>query len=257
MLYLATLANKFYQLVLTASNYPVCRGCKTADPYAAPDKPDNTRFCSECKQLGMKDPSPPEPKSVPAKGSLPDSSSAEAIREAVARMLAKEPNGIIPLPGFMNRTADEFIDMYPALPQDELMEVLDARIHDFIARHRNVFQLDGKKITVNRNAFASIKPKQRVLTSQEARQVVIEGIYDYITAYPTTKIPVNQLERKVWESYVDAGGSKGKTQAQRAGAYDDMMEALHEMIQKHPDIFPKIPGMHGGILIDSVKFSAL
>lgn len=54
-LILKKLAKRFAK-ILSASVYPTCRGCQTANPYAEADSPDNTFFCNSCKALGLKDP---------------------------------------------------------------------------------------------------------------------------------------------------------------------------------------------------------
>jgi hypothetical protein len=270
MFYLAKLANKFYQLVLTASNHPTCRGCKAAYPYGASDKPDNTLFCSECKQLGMKDPSPPAPKSVPAIGKADMLSAEECsqiIMQGLTEYCATFPSvQVAPFSFYANYIWQGYAlnggvkgkdILQRAKEEQQVEDALFAYIH---ANPQIWTRVKGGQggFKFDQAAFASsAPPPQRTLSPQEAKQAVLDGINDYIMGAPNTPIPVTQLERSVWESYVDMGGVKGKTQRQRAGAYDEMMEALHEMIRKHPDVFSKIPGFRGGILIDGTKISTL
>lgn len=170
MKYLLKVATEFCQLVF-ASSYPTCRGCLNTNPYATPDKDDNTFFCRECKSLGATDPSPPPP--TPAQKDSQDE--------------------------------DEF--GYP---------ILSSPWDDFVLEQTKQLHEDHPQLI---------------------------------------SISKNTLIRMFWEQYVDAGGTAGKPEKEKAADFDSILTAVEKMLAQNPDVFTVRKGRMGGVSFDWEKFN--
>jgi hypothetical protein len=84
---LKLLARRFKTIL--ASGYPKCRACGSANPYASPDQPDNSFFCSSCKALGVIDPALND--TIKTNRALTDAECIKIIIAGLHDVLGKNP----------------------------------------------------------------------------------------------------------------------------------------------------------------------